>query len=595
MKYPFSLAGHRALALALVACPLVLAGIGQAAVSFSVTPPVVSSTYTGTVTFSITGLTNGESVAIQKFVDANGNGVIDPGEPMVDAFKLTDGAAFVIGGVTNINIPFDRNAATGAITASISIAPPRSLASLIGQFIFRVLSPVQNFSPIESTFRITNALLAQSVSGVIYSNGVTPFPGAVVAILGGGGGNWVGGAVADSNGHFQVNLNPGSYTLLPTMPGFFTDQRLAGQVTLTNGQTAVQNLFLTNAMLTISGNVSDSGSGKPLGGLPMPISGGNYFALTFTDTNGNYTLGVAPATWKVKVEGQQLSTRGYLMFQNKIPVDTTTGSVANVNIAVPRGNALFYGTFTTSDGAPMANISVSAQDDIGQYEANGITDAAGNFCLAVLGGPSQWFCSPDNSSAGLASYIISSTSSTNLNAGQTLRLNFSAVPATAQISGHVQTPSGPVANLGVIGNTTINGIQYNAYADTDASGHYSFSAAAGQWSVFANCCGSDGLENFNLTEIGQETVNIPPTNVVVNITLYPYGTPALTSTFRNGSSFGFGFQGAPGTNYTIQYSTNLASTTWFTLLVTNSQNNFQFIQDNGATNGQRFYRAKISP
>jgi hypothetical protein len=57
------------------------------------------------------------------------------------------------------------------------------------------------------------------------------------------------------------------------------------------------------------------------------------------------------------------------------------------------------------------------------------------------------------------------------------------------------------------------------------------------------------------------------------------------------SSFGFNLIGAPGTNYIVQVSTNLSSTNWATLVTTNLPGNSVFIQDNQATNGQRFYRA----
>jgi hypothetical protein len=130
--------------------------------------------------------------------------------------------------------------------------------------------------------------------------------------------------------------------------------------------------------------------------------------------------------------------------------------------------------------------------------------------------------------------------------------------------------------------------------DTDSSGNYSMSAGAGTWNIFPNCCGNDGLEHFNLMDPGGHVVTIPPTNAVVNLVLYPYGTPALSQPMRFGpSTFGFNLSGAQGTNYTIQVSTNLGN--WSTLLVTNLPSNFLFIFDDHATNGQRFYRVLMGP
>src|SRR5258708_8583893 len=79
-----------------------------AAVTFSVTPSSVSNAYSGYITFQINGLTNTETVLVQKYLDANANGVIDASDFLVQQFSLTDGqAGMVIGGVTNLNVPGD--------------------------------------------------------------------------------------------------------------------------------------------------------------------------------------------------------------------------------------------------------------------------------------------------------------------------------------------------------------------------------------------------------------------------------------------------------------------------------------------------------
>ena len=83
-----------------------IAPTAQAAVTFSVTPATVSNTYNGVITLQVNGLTNTETVAVQKFIDLNTNGVIDDTDWLVQQFKLTDGqAGMVIGGVTNFNVP----------------------------------------------------------------------------------------------------------------------------------------------------------------------------------------------------------------------------------------------------------------------------------------------------------------------------------------------------------------------------------------------------------------------------------------------------------------------------------------------------------
>ena len=61
---------------------------GWSAVTFTNTPVAVSNTYNGTISLFINGLTNGETVLIQKFLDINTNGAIDSGDLLVQQFRI---------------------------------------------------------------------------------------------------------------------------------------------------------------------------------------------------------------------------------------------------------------------------------------------------------------------------------------------------------------------------------------------------------------------------------------------------------------------------------------------------------------------------
>jgi hypothetical protein len=76
-----------------------------------------------------------------------------------------------------------------------------------------------------------------------------------------------------------------------------------------------------------------------------------------------------------------------------------------------------------------------------------------------------------------------------------------------------------------------------------------------------------------------------------------YPTPFVRQPARlSATQFGFDLLGLGDTNYTVQFSTNFSSTNWFTLLTTNlPYDSAFFIQDNQATNHQRFYRVKVGP
>ena len=490
------------------------------AASFSMSPATISNLYGGVLTLDIGGLTNGEPVSVERYLDANADGVLDEGEPLVDSFRIVDGGANVINGVTNINVPYDHNAATGAITTTLNIGAPQPLQNLVGSYIFRVLSPGNNFAPTNATFVITNSALPQFVSGTIFSNGIAPLAGAVVVALDAsgqdnGGGRYVAGAVADANGHYQLNLNPGTYVLLPTRPGFFADQSLAAMVVLANGMSATNDLYLTNATASVSGNAHNLGNGSPLGGVMVMLEGGNgYLAITFTQTNGNYVAGVTPGFWQVRVESDLMARRAFVVPQQVIQVDTTTGSVANVNIALPKANALIYGTFTNASGAPIVNFNMSASDAGDQHEAGGATDANGNYCVAVLGGTNEWYCSPSDDYVAQASYIVSSSPGTNLAAGEAQLRNFTAILATNHITGSVKgSGNQPITNLYVSASSIINGVNFYVSRPTDIDGAFSLKVTPGSWSVGLDC---NYVESLGYFCPGQQLTNLVSADVVVN-------------------------------------------------------------------------------
>src|SRR5215469_10463048 len=140
----------------LAATALLTHGTAYGQVTLTVSPSVVSNTYPGVITLNVTGLNTGEQVKIRRWIDLNGNGVVDAGEPLMDAFQLVDNnnSYAVVGGITNINMPFDTNPANGAITATFSIPSAMALENMAGNYIFEVISPTGRFTPVTATFSI---------------------------------------------------------------------------------------------------------------------------------------------------------------------------------------------------------------------------------------------------------------------------------------------------------------------------------------------------------------------------------------------------------------------------------------------------------
>jgi hypothetical protein len=583
---------------------LVVAAIAMAmranAVTLTVTPSVVSNTYAGDITLNITGLTNTEQVQVQRWFDGNANGAIDPGEQMMDSFTIADGGAMVISGVTNRNVPFDSNSATGAITTTLNFAVNMAIENMVGHFVYAVVSPGGRFAPVTAAFTVTNAALNQSISGTIYSNGV-PAPYAVMVAQDLQAQNPVGSALADASGHYFLTLPASSYALIGGAPNCYYDQSSAPSFTLTNGASVTNDLFLTGGGTnTISGSVYDAGNSNAIGGLLVQFQSGSLFEIAFTDTNGNYSVAVPPAFWKIQATKERLARRAYLVSQTTFQVDATGGSVTNASIALPKGNALFYGRITDNSNNPFANVEADGSADNNTYSAKGFSDLNGYYSVAVLGDlTNYWNCNVNNGkNTAIANYVINTFQSITNAPNQTTLQNFIALPATATISGHVQSNSGTnITGVTLQANAVIGGNNYSTLdASTDGSGNYSLAVAAGNWDVEFLTGGHDsgnldvqGYEDLNSPHF----VNIPPTNAVLNLTVYPIGTPFITSPQRISSTqFGFVINGVTNVSYTVQVSTNLASTNWVNLFSLTLTNNVFPVVDVNATNKVGFYRVQ---
>src|SRR6185295_717647 len=195
------------------------------AAGLTVSPNTISNTYPGQITLQVTGLTNGETVLLERFLDSNTNAVADSGELLVQSFKLTDGQVTAFGGVRDTNVPGDDDAsANSQIQTSFGLSASPEFARGAGPHLFRVSSPTGRFTPVVQSLTVTQAAFAQRVTGQVTSGGPA-VPGAFVALLVQVGNDvrFVAGAQADGSGNYSLNAAPGTYVLLAAKNGFVAD------------------------------------------------------------------------------------------------------------------------------------------------------------------------------------------------------------------------------------------------------------------------------------------------------------------------------------------------------------------------------------
>jgi hypothetical protein len=530
---PVLLTGLRLISflLGLLACQTL-----SAAVTFNVTPSAVSNTYNGTITLQIGGLTNTETVVIQKFLDLNTNGVIDGNDWLVQQFTLQDGTNFMIGGVTNFNVPGDFNATTGAITATLNFNSGDFMQNIIGNYLYKLSSPVGHFAPITNSFSVTNFPFPQKFTGNVVSNSTSITVSNAIVLLfpapvpgkSGPSGNPLAGAVANNAGNYAVQVPPGTYMPLAFESSYVANMNTAPVLTLGASQTITTNLTLTNATSSISGTwVDASNQAIGLPGVFQPATSTNgLIAFTFTDTNGNFNVPVTAGGWKLKADDTTLIVHGYLGLQNGTNVNA---GATGVTIAVPKATALIYGSVKDNLGNPLVGLDVYANDNNNLYETDGYTDANGNYvvCVLGLGANDSWYVQA-NGNKQLTNYVFSQPAfdqngGTNINADQAVLQNFIAILATNYIIGNVKDNNGNnIAGVGVNANATVNGTNYQACnVDTDTNGNYSLNVVNGTWEISVNCnSGSHSLQSLgNYQCPNGQTITIADNNGLANFTV----------------------------------------------------------------------------
>ena len=539
------------LPLALLQLGLLLCPVLRADVVFTVTPAAVSNTYTGAITLQVSGLTNNEEVVVQKFLDLNKNGVVDAGDWLAQQFNLTDGqAGMVLGGVTNFNVPGDTDTTPGQITAKLIFLNGDFMQNIAGQYLFTLSSPVGHFAPITNSFTVTNVPYPQSFTGSVVSNGAgTTVPNAVVLLFppprpghNGLGGNPLAGVVADNSGSYTIPAPVGTYTPVAFKSSFLANLAASPVLTLGAGATITTNLALTNATTSISGAVVDAGnSGLGLPGILVAGQAANGFmGVGLTDSNGNFTVGVqsSPTQWSLDAADPSVIVHGYVGLNNRTSASAGQTGVA---LAVPKATALFYGSVMDNLGNPLTGLDVADNDNNNLYYSDGYTRSNGQYVVGVVAGlNNDWWQVGINSETSLANYLFSqpafdSNGGTNLSANTAAQINFTAILATNAISGTVKDNSGNgVSGVGVNASATINSLNFDAYADTDANGNYSLNVANGSWDVSVNCTGgSDSLDNIfgsgNYQCPNNQSVTINNNNGAASFTVVLCGGVAITT------------------------------------------------------------------
>ncbi len=448
-------------------------------------PASLASNTTTPAVLQITGLGQAAAAAVvERFVDANGNGAVDAGEFLAETFTVADGVVSSILGVRNTNIPGDEDeAANGQIDFQIRPALGPELGRVAGSHLLRISSPTGAFSTFTRTLAITQPAYGQTISGTVMAEGA-PVPFAVVTLLKvNDDERFALGMVADGAGHFSLQAPPDAYAIFAIKSGYVANLEGSTPVVLGSGDTAIQEVTLEGATLSLSGKIADLSTGEGLGGVQLYVRSQNGLAtLATSQPDGTYLVPVTAGQWQLNASTESLGRLGYLKLRGEedAEADTTGGSVSGADILHPKASSLIHGTVLDANGNPLSGILVSAhEEDSETYGSDATTDAAGHYVLGVVAGGWDVFLS--HASSGLAGYFLPPRQNFTLPGGAVGLSNFTMLAATAHLQGVVTKLGVPVPGIRI--RAVSDALQQSVQMQTSPGGTFELDLVAGTWSL----------------------------------------------------------------------------------------------------------------
>src|SRR5256885_16733697 len=121
------------------ACLLASFALNGQAASLSLSPTNLDWSSGSNVTLNITGVASHQTVLVEEFWDANGNGALETNELLILSFTVRDGEVPLFGGVRDPNRPGDEDGLTnGAVRTVFSLDQLAERNHCIGKYLFPV-------------------------------------------------------------------------------------------------------------------------------------------------------------------------------------------------------------------------------------------------------------------------------------------------------------------------------------------------------------------------------------------------------------------------------------------------------------------------
>lgn len=536
----------------IIACVLIV----YQCYGIEVVPSGIDNLYLGDIRVKIDNINTGAVVVIKRFLDLNKNGIVDPGEPLTGFYSIKDGQPQMIDGVINRSIPYDTTGVDGKIECLLNYWGT-SLEHVVGHYIFVAQLPSGNVQT--ATLIVTNAPTRQKLIGKVTCGG-RAVPYAIVLVLDEEYGSIQTGVVADENGNYDVNLEPGRYFLMIIAPGYLMqiepDSRRRN-IVLEEGTTLEYNVELLQATTYISGKIIDSQTKE---GLPGVVGAGfsedRLFSAAVADEDGNFKVWAKPGRWRLEADSYSLASLGYVCPSEELIIEVGSMPVENIIAPVPKGSSLIWGKITDQEGNPVPGISIYIEQADEEYYVDAISDSGGWYAVAVT--PDKWRINLDYATSS-KKYVFPRGFEKDVPNEKAVRVDWIIKKATTSIDVVVQTSTGILIPGVEVWAFNING-SFQSEAKTDDSGWCTIPVFEGDWIVGVAC---EDLEDYGFIcpESKQVMVGINGASVEFIITggnIQP--PPPQIYGLEYGTGYvAFKFVAYPGYDYYLERSSDLKS------------------------------------
>jgi hypothetical protein len=410
---------------------------------------------------------------------------------------------------------------------------------------------------ITTNLTLTPAPLTISGKAVDAANAGLPLPGIMAAWE--STNNLLAIGYTDTNGNFASSVT-GSYwkwsgdnSGLVSL-GYLSFNNAKAKALTTIGSVSNLTVAFPKGAALFYGTVKDN-QNHPLPSVSVSAytndSNGNgvYEGDAVSDQNGNYVITVIGGDWNPQVNTDKTPGFGNYLFAQPNSLTITNGQAIQQNFVGSLATNSISGYLKDSGNNPIANVWIWANATINGtfFQLGADTDNTGQYSINVAGG--SWDVGVNSGGGGNSlpsNYLSPSDQFITVNNNNPI-VNFTAVPAPYQITGHVQQSNGnPIVNVGVEATATVNGSTYYQVVGTDVNGNYSLSVANGAWSVNLWCSGGGGnINNLdNLLGFGNyqcpnsQNVPINNNNGTANFTVQPGAPVQIGTTFLPDATVG---------------------------------------------------------